>query len=135
VQRVRYKRRLSSPLLDRFDLRVPVHAPGAHAPPGEPSSVVRERVATAVARQRARLHGSPWRRNAHVPAGALDALVPLAPAVAATWRDQCELHQLTGRGAARARRVARTIADLDDRTDVGADDVAAAIELRQELFE
>jgi magnesium chelatase family protein len=92
-------------------------------------------VAVAVAREHARLRGTPWRRNAHVPAGALDALAPLAADVAAAWRDQCELHQLTGRGAAGSRRVARTIADLDDRADVSAGDIAAAIELRQELFE
>jgi magnesium chelatase family protein len=135
VQRQRYKRRLSSPLLDRFDLRVPVNPPGAHAPPGEPSATVRERVLSAVERQRARLRDWPWRANAHIPAGALQMLVPLRNDVEATWRDQCELRHLTGRGAARARRVARTLADLDARTHVDEDDITCALELRQELFE
>lgn len=135
VQRARYKRRLSAPLLDRFDLRVPVTPAGANAPPGESSEVVAERVRVAVARQRARLDDWPWRRNAQVPAGALATLVALRPDVEATWRDLCEIQQLTGRGAARIRRVARTIADLDDRADIIEDDVACALGLRQELFE
>jgi magnesium chelatase family protein len=135
LQRTRYKRRLSAPLLDRFDLRVPVSAPGAHAPPGEPSVAVAERVAVAVARQRARYRDWPWRRNGNVPGGALQALVTLAPDVEAGWRDACERDQCTGRGAARVRRVARTLADLDDRSDVTEDDIACALELRQDLFE
>jgi magnesium chelatase family protein len=135
VQRARYKRRLSAPLLDRFDLRIPVNAPGANAPPGEPSALVRERVVIAVERQRDRLRDWPWRRNAHVPAGALDALLPLPCHVESTWREMCELRDLTGRGVARVRRVARTLADLDDRTDVTEDDIVCALELRQELFE
>jgi magnesium chelatase family protein len=135
VQRMRYKRRLSAPLLDRFDLRVPVHAPGAHAPAGEASARARERVLGATERQRARLADWPWRRNAQVPAGALDALVPLTAGVESMWRDQCELRHLTGRGAARVRRVARTLADIADRAQVTDDDVMCALELRQELFE
>jgi magnesium chelatase family protein len=135
IQRARYKRRLSAPLLDRFDLRVPVHPPGAHAPRGEPSEVVRERVQVAVERQRFRLRGWAWRRNAQVPAGALHLLIALPPDVDAIWRDLCELRGLTGRGAARVRRVARTLADLDDRAHVSEDDVTCALELRQELFE
>ena len=135
LQRARYKRRLSAPLLDRFDLRVPVHPPAAHAPPGAPSCDARAQVQQAVDRQRDRLRDWPWRRNAQVPAGALVALLPLPAAVEMTWRDLCELRGLTGRGAARIRRVARTLADLDDRADVTDDDVVCAIELRQELFE
>jgi magnesium chelatase family protein len=135
VQRARYKRRLSAPLLDRFDLRVPVHPPGAHAPTGEASEVVRAQVMEAVARQRHRLRAWSWRRNAHIPAGALSLLVPLRPDVEVTWRDQCELRRLTGRGAARVRRVARTLADLDGRDAISEDDIVCALELRQELFE
>jgi magnesium chelatase family protein len=88
-----------------------------------------------VERQRSRLRDCPWRRNAQVPAGALHALVALAPSVDATWRDLCELRRLTGRGAARVRRVARTLADLADRPDIVDDDVVCALELRQDLFE
>ena len=53
VQRARYARRLSAPLLDRFDLRIRIEAAGPS--PGESSAVVAARVAAAVERQRVRL--------------------------------------------------------------------------------
>jgi magnesium chelatase family protein len=131
VQRARYGRRLSAPLLDRFDLRVVVHPPRDE--PGEPSATVRERVERAVARQRARLAGTPWRRNAHIPAGALERYAALPPAARTVWQAMVRDHRLTGRGAARVRRVARTLADLDDRAEVNERDVERAAWMREEL--
>ncbi len=132
AQRARYARRLSAPLLDRFDLRIQIERAGDDAGPS--SADVRERVVTAVARQRARLRGTPWRRNANVPAGALDHYVRLPPAAHDAWTTTCRLRILTGRGAARVRRVARTVADLDDRTDVTAADIDRAAWLREDLW-
>src|SRR5439155_6704991 len=54
AQRERYRRRLSAPLLDRFDLRVRVDAPEPDDVPGECSADVAMRVAAAHERQRAR---------------------------------------------------------------------------------
>lgn len=133
AQRARYRRRLSAPLLDRFDLRVAVRPPEAGAAPGEPSSVVRERVAAALARQRARYREHPWARNAHVPAGALATLVPLNGEALDAWHTEVETRRLTGRGAARVRRVARTLADLDDRPQVDAAHIALAAMLREDV--
>lgn len=131
-QRARYRRRLSAPLLDRFDLRVSVRAPEAADVPGEGSTAVADRVFAAVERQRARLRGTPWRRNAHVPAGALQRLVPLDDAAHDAWVDEIDARRLTGRGAARIRRVARTLADLADHPSVGVDDIALAALLRED---
>jgi magnesium chelatase family protein len=133
VQRARYLRRLSAPLLDRFDLRIEVLAPDPDASPGTPSAEVRARVVAAVARQVERLAGTPWCRNAHVPGGAIERLLPVRPDVAAFWHGVCRGRRLSGRGAARLRRVARTIADLDDRAEVTADDVELASSLRADL--
>lgn len=132
-QRARYRRRLSAPLLDRFDLRLAVRPPEASDPAGEPSESVRARVTSAVARQRARLAGTPWQCNGHIPAGALERLVPLAPDALAAWRAQAELRGMTGRGAARVRRVARTLADLDDAPDVLEAHVLWAALLREDV--
>jgi magnesium chelatase family protein len=49
--RMRYRRRLSEPLLDRFDLRLAITPPEPGDQPGEPSDTVRERVTAAAARQ------------------------------------------------------------------------------------
>jgi magnesium chelatase family protein len=132
-QRAGYRRRLSAPLLDRFDLRLEVHPPEPGDQHGEVSAAVRERVAAAVARQRRRYRARSWRRNGHVPAGALAPAIPLRPAAADAWRWVIEERRLTGRGAARIRRVARTLADLDDRDELSDADVLSAALLRDDV--
>lgn len=132
VQRARYARRLSAPLLDRFDIRLEIKPDGRAR--GDSSAEVAARVAAAVERQRLRLRGTPWRRNAHVPAGALESYAGLSADARAAWHDWCEVRSLTGRGAARIRRLARTIADLRDAATIEADDVNDAIYLREDLW-
>jgi magnesium chelatase family protein len=130
---VRYARRLSAPLLDRFDLRLAIHPDDGEK--GLSSADVAAHVAAAVERQRDRLRNTSWRRNAHIPAGALERYVVLSPAARAAWHDVCEFRSLTGRGAARIRRVARTIADLADRADIAAADIEDAATMREDLWE
>jgi magnesium chelatase family protein len=132
-ERGRYWRRLSAPLLDRFDLRLAVRPPGAAEPPGESSAIVRERVGAAIDRQCARLTGTRWRRNAHVPAGALDRFAALSGDALDAWRCCTEERGLTGRGAARIRRVARTLADLADQAEVESTHVTLAALLREDV--
>jgi magnesium chelatase family protein len=132
-QRARYSRRLSAPLLDRFDLRLRVDPIEPGAPPAPPSSVARDRVLEAVARQHHRLRGTPWRANALVPAGVLDRYLPLSSDATAAWHDLAGARELTGRGAARVRRVARTLADLDGRADIASHDLATASALRTDV--
>ena len=103
------------------------------APPGPPSSEIRARVVAAVARQEHRLRETPWRRNGHVAGGAIETLLPVAPDVAAFWRGICRGRRLSGRGAARVRRVARTIADLKDHAAVSTADVELAASLREDF--
>ncbi|MFZ4584881.1 MAG: YifB family Mg chelatase-like AAA ATPase [Acidimicrobiia bacterium] len=133
VDRERYLRRLSAPLLDRFDLRCWVEPPAATARAGESSAEVRTRVMTAVARQRARYAHAPWARNAHIPPGALDDLIGATPDAASCWRDEVERLALSGRGAARILRVARTIADLADSAAVDTAHVLEAALLREDV--
>jgi magnesium chelatase family protein len=133
AQRARYRRRLSAPLLDRFDLRLPVNGPEPGDEPGEASAPVRERVADAVERQRYRYADWPWRRNAHVAAGALTRLVPLDDGAAEAWHWLIDDRGLTGRGAARIRRVARTLADLDGAAHVRDTHVLSAALLRDDV--
>jgi magnesium chelatase family protein len=133
LQRSRYRHRLSAPLLDRFDLRLEVQAPEPADGPGEASVDVRRRVDAAVLRQERRYARRPWRRNAHVPAGALLTAIPFPPAADDAWRWVVEARHFTGRGAARIRRVARTIADLEGVPEIRDTHVLAAAELRQDV--
>ena len=133
--RQRYQRRMSGPLLDRFDLRIEVHRPGVDellgGAGGECSAVVAARVGRARARSAAR----GLRVNAEIPAHRLDELAPLTWGARALLRRELELGRLSARGLHRLRRVARTLVDLasdgdhrDDVIDEGA--VATAIQLR-----
>lgn len=131
--RLRYQRRLSAPLLDRFDLRLEVCRPDPAdllaGPPGEPSSVVAARVAAA--RSLATERGV--RCNAAIPGSRLDELAPLEPAAAAFLEHGLRVGNLTARGLHRVRRVSRTIADLSGRAGpVSAEDVSLALNLRCE---
>jgi len=132
--RDRYRRRLSEPLLDRFDLRVAVSPPEATAPGGEASADVRERVAAAVARQTARYAGRRWRRNGEVPGGAVATEIPLDRDAADVLVAVARSGRITGRGMVAVRRVARTLADLRDGSAVTADDVLTASDLREDVL-
>jgi magnesium chelatase family protein len=129
----RYRRRLSAPLLDRFDVRMFVSPPESNDVAGESSAVVRERVRVAVDRQRVRYAGRRWQRNGALPAGPLRREVPLTGDAADAWREIIGRRALTGRGAAAIRRVARTLADLDDTAQVTAGHLGRAEQLREDV--
>lgn len=131
AQRARYRRRLSGPLLDRFDLRVEVQRPevedlmgGAR---GEPTSVVAARVAEA----RAVAAGRGVRANADLPVRRLDEVAPLSDDAADRLEHALRSGRLSARGLHRVRRVARTIADLEGAPDrLSAAHVVTALQLR-----
>jgi magnesium chelatase family protein len=128
----RYVRRVSGPLLDRIDLRVPVPRVAPEellsGPAGESSAVVAERIAAArrqaIARAgvtNGRLAGAALLDACALDGGAGRQLTQLATARA-----------MTARGVHRALRVARTIADLAGRDRVAAEDITAAVGLRED---
>jgi magnesium chelatase family protein len=129
--RLRYQRRLSGPLLDRFDLRVEVAKPRVEdllgQEPGERSAAVAARVleVRALARRRG------VRANAAIPTARLDELAPLATGATALLEDALRSGRLSARGLHRVRRVARTIADLQGAPpEVEPAHVAMALSLR-----
>jgi magnesium chelatase family protein len=124
---------VSAPFLDRFDLRVRVDAPEPLDAAGESSADVARRVAAAHDRQRVRYADWPFAQNAHVAAGAVSRLLPLDGDADGAWRDLIADRQLTGRGATRVRRVARTLADLDDCSAITADHVVSAAAMRGDV--
>ena len=128
----RYARRVSGPLLDRFDLRVPVHRPAVDQllanEPGENSATVAARVLAA-------RHLAEARQgclNSALPADRLDDVARLDAAGMALLRHELEHERLSGRGYHRIRRVARTIADLRGHSPptVAERDVAIALRFR-----
>jgi magnesium chelatase family protein len=109
----KYQRKLSGPLLDRFDISVAVGRPESfEGGPEAPSDVVRDRV-LAARRFAAARGGDPWVADASKRVGQA-----LADGI------------LTGRGHDKVRRLARTIADLAESTEVSVDHVYEAMSLR-----
>lgn len=128
---LRYQRRLSGPLLDRFDLRLAVTPPEPSdlldAAPAESSAAVAARVRCA--RERARSRGTD--RNAMLAGSELDRVAPLQPAAKRLLERLLRGGRLTARGMHRLRRVALTVADLDGHDGpLLADHLAFAAALR-----
>lgn len=137
TRRQRYLRRLSGPLLDRFDLRVALHRPGVDelidGGGGEPSEAVARRV-SAVRELTDRRQGCP---NAALTPPMLDEQAPLDPMAREVLRAEMERGRLTGRGYHRIRRVARTIADVAAvrgaaGVEIGPTDVPASTMVTEE---
>ncbi|HWK17657.1 MAG TPA: YifB family Mg chelatase-like AAA ATPase [Solirubrobacteraceae bacterium] len=130
----RHRRRLSGPLLDRMDLLVNVERPEGRelrAGPTVDSSAVRRRVAAARERQQARLAGTPVGCNGEMDGRLVSRHVRLEPAADAALAGAYDNGTLSARGRQRVLRVARTIADLEQREQVTLDHVLTALALRQ----
>lgn len=127
-----YRRRLSGPLLDRIDLHVNLLPPEGNwfeAPAAEASDAVRERVLACRERQLARqgclnaqLGGEPLRRHVKLDKRGTKLLSQAGQRWA--W---------SARGVHRVLRVARTLADMHKGDDVGAEEVAEALQFRPGL--
>jgi magnesium chelatase family protein len=123
----RYRGKLSGPLLDRFDLRVAVASLDGDqllGVGGESSAQVRSRVVVArhIQNERGAL-------NRDLPRDRLDAM-PWADEAGRLLAAAVDRLALSGRGWDRVRRVARTVADLEEAQTVSGDHVAEALALR-----
>ena len=132
LELLRYRRRVSGPLLDRIDLQVevPAVAPGslAGAGQGEPSARIRERVARARALAAARGPGA--RLNARLRGAALRLHCTPDEAGRACLTDAMQRLGLSARAHDKVLRVARTLADLAGEAQVRREHVAEAIQYR-----
>ena len=130
-----YRRRLSGPLLDRFDLFVDVPrvaaADLALPPPAESSRHVAARVEEARGRQRAR-YGEPA-LNGDIDGARLAEAATPDEAGASLLQSATERLRLSARGYHRVLRVARTLADMDASDRVGRLHIAEALSYRQGL--
>ena len=144
AERRRYWGRLSGPLLDRLDLQVvmrrcPSHelAEAYRSPPEvaalmppapESSRTVAQRVRAARRRMARRNPGGCG--NGRLGAADLASSLRLQPEALALWEKAIERRQLSARSGSRILRVARTIADLSDLSEVGPVAIAEALSYR-----
>jgi magnesium chelatase family protein len=117
VTRARYRRRISAPLLDRFDLVVPLSRPDPDellsGAPGESSATVARRVA--------RVRGARRDRPAELE---------LAPDAGALLASKLRAGGLSARGLHKVTRVARTVAALAGADIVSFAHISEALSLR-----
>lgn len=133
----RYQRRISGPLLDRFDIFAEVqrieYDELTGAPTGEPSAVVRERVARARELQAARLAESSALTNAEIGPTEVREFCQeqLAPEAEPLLSAAVEQLGLSARAYHRVLRVSRTVADLEASERIESVHVAEAIQYRR----
>jgi len=133
-----YQQRISGPLLDRMDIQLELAAVRASdlslPAPKEKSADVAGRVARArqVQQQRfAALGHTDLRLNAEADGKVLETIAVLDAAGMALLRDAADAMNLSARGYHRVLRVARTIADLDDKEMISRLHLAEALSYRQ----
>ena len=131
----RYRKKISGPLLDRFDMliEVPPVDPASllGKPDGEPSAAIRARVVAARERQHARYAGTGITCNARLSGKMLRKHCPLTPQQQELLSQAVNQFGLSARAFDRILRVTRTIADLAGHDSPSADDLLEAIQFRQ----
>jgi len=134
LERRRYAGRISGPVLDRIDLQVAVPA----LPPedllaeeaAEGSEAVAARVASARERQGRRYAGSGRQANADLEGAEIRACCRLGERESRLLGAAIGRESLSGRSVDRLLKVARTVADLEGREEIGSGDLAEALLLR-----
>ena len=132
ASRRRYRRRLSAPLLDRFDLRLGVARPDPDRLTGAVAEECSNAVAARVRHVRELTAARGVSTNRELTPALLDRFAAPDRAARALLRDALRAHRLTARGVDRVRRVARTLADLEGCAGATLNDeqVALAMHLR-----
>jgi len=139
TQVVRYRRRISGPLLDRIDLHVHVprvpHDKLTGTDASEPSRVVRNRVVAARARQRERFADRNIITNSEMSTRDVRELVTLSDEAQALTNQAVRQLKLSARVYLRILKLARTIADLEGIDLITPTVIAEALQYRPALTE
>lgn len=133
-QIINYQKKISGPLLDRFDLQVEVPRVAVEKLQAdyrvESSAVIRERVIAARLAQCKRYHAMPFLTNADLTSAAVKDHIALEPDAKELLTNVTRQWHLSARAFYRLLKVARTIADLAAIEQVSAAHLAEALQFR-----
>ncbi len=132
---VRYRRKISGPIMDRIDLWVNVlnidyDKLGSKIKEGEESSVIKKRVLKARAKQEARLQNSRANTNSEMGVKDIDKLIEISKEVRDVLNTTAKKLNLSARAYHRVIKLSRTIADLDDSENIETKHVLEALQYR-----
>ena len=136
IDRKKYLSKLSGPLLDRIDIEIEVPAVTyrdmTSKSEEEDSEKIRERVIAArrFARERYSAAGEKTLANADLTPMQIRRYCSLGAEAASLMAAAFDKLGMSARGHDRILRVARTIADLEQREDIEAGDIAQALQFR-----
>lgn len=134
AQILKYRKKISGPLLDRIDIHIEVPS----LPAGlllkereeEPSEAIRQRVERARKIQQKRFEGTGMFFNGHMNTGQIKKHCTLNDECQQLIRTALDKMQLSARAYDKIRKVARTIADLDSSDSIQPQHLAEAIQYR-----
>lgn len=130
----RYRGRISGPLLDRIDIHVDLAPLNEEellkAPEGEPSCEIRKRVTAARNIQNKRMENTGLYCNAQMEPAQLQEFCKLDPESVTYLRHSIQELQLSARAYDRILRVARTIADIEGKTNIETEHIFEAVQYR-----
>jgi len=135
AQVIRYRKKISGPLLDRIDLHIEVpkikFSELFDKETPEPSAAVRRRVERARAAQADRFRQSSIFTNSEMNQRLLKRFCLLDSRTEALLRAASERLKLSARAYGRVIKIARTIADLDGTADISQEHAAEALHFRE----
>ncbi|MBI4137890.1 MAG: YifB family Mg chelatase-like AAA ATPase [Candidatus Sungbacteria bacterium] len=135
---LRYRKKISGPLMDRIDLHVEVPAlPYAALQKSVEerygSDAIRQRVEQARSRAQERFAGLGIATNAEMSIREIKRFVHLPDALKSTIQLAYERHKLSARSYHRILKLSRTIADLEDSRDIEERHISEALQYRPKI--
>ena len=134
-QIAKYNAKLSGPLLDRIDLQIQVdsvkYAELSGEGLGETSKTVRERVNKVRLIQKERFKGDGILTNADMKEAHIKKYCKLTNECENILKSAYETLKLSPRARSRIIKVARTIADMDGKENIGAEHILEAVSYRR----
>ena len=130
----RYKKKLSGPLLDRFDMQLNIqpvpHTKLISQEKGEASSSIQKRVEKAVQIQQKRFKDFSVQRNSEMDNRLINKLCVLDSESRNILEMAIKQFDLSARAYFRIIKLARTIADIENCKDIGAVHISEALQYR-----